>query len=121
MDTSDTKHASDLFRSNERHLTTFLKADPLAASNLAAGFTHLGVSGHQRQVRPGRPEASPTACVKVWHVGRGPSVLARLPGRAVVGSGGTVQGRNRRNTFSNVLRAGETIGLNAAPQTNPSR
>jgi len=42
MDISDTKRANDLFRSNEKHLTSFLKDDPIAVSNLAAGFAHLG-------------------------------------------------------------------------------
>ncbi len=42
MDISDTKRANDLFRNNEQHLTSFLKGDPIAASNLAAGFAHLG-------------------------------------------------------------------------------
>ena len=42
MDISDTKQANDLFRTNEQHLGSFLKDDPLAASNLAAGFAHLG-------------------------------------------------------------------------------
>ncbi len=42
MDISETKRANDLFRSNEQHLISFLKGDPLAASNLAAGFAHLG-------------------------------------------------------------------------------
>ena len=42
MDISDTKRANDLFRSNEQHLTSFLKDDPIAVSNLAAGFAHLG-------------------------------------------------------------------------------
>ncbi len=42
MDISETKRANDLFRNNEKHLTSFLKDDPLAAANLAAGFAHLG-------------------------------------------------------------------------------
>ena len=42
MDISDTKQANDLFRTNEQHLGSFLKDDPLAANNLAAGFAHLG-------------------------------------------------------------------------------
>ena len=42
MEFSDTKRANDLFRNNEQHLGSFLTDDPIAASNLAAGFTHLG-------------------------------------------------------------------------------
>ncbi len=42
MESSETKQANDLFRNNEKHLASFLKDDPLAASNLAAGFAHLG-------------------------------------------------------------------------------
>lgn len=42
MDISETKEAKELFRNNEKHLTSFLKDDPISASNLAAGFTHLG-------------------------------------------------------------------------------
>lgn len=42
MESSDTKKASDLFRNNEKHLSSFLQAHPIVASNLAAGFAQLG-------------------------------------------------------------------------------
>lgn len=42
MEISETKQANDLFLNNEKHLGSFLKDDPIAASNLAAGFAHLG-------------------------------------------------------------------------------
>ena len=42
MDISDTKKANDLFRNNEKHLTSFLQSHPIVTSNLAASFAQLG-------------------------------------------------------------------------------
>lgn len=42
MESSDTKKATDLFRNNEKHLSSFLQGHPIVTGNLAAGFAQLG-------------------------------------------------------------------------------
>ena len=42
MEISDTRRANDLFLNNEKHLSSFMQAHPIVASNIAASFAQLG-------------------------------------------------------------------------------